>query len=39
MEGLGLEYTPNTPEQFAEFNQAELAKWARIVKDGNVKPE
>lgn len=39
MEGLGLEYTPNTPEQFAEFNKAELAKWAKIVKDGNVKPE
>jgi tripartite-type tricarboxylate transporter receptor subunit TctC len=39
MEGLGLEYSPNTPEQFAEFGRRELAKWAKIVKDGNVKPE
>ncbi|MFN3416469.1 MAG: Bug family tripartite tricarboxylate transporter substrate binding protein [Caldimonas sp.] len=38
MEGLGLEYQPNTPEQFAEFGRKELAKWAKIVKDGNVKP-
>jgi tripartite-type tricarboxylate transporter receptor subunit TctC len=38
MDGLGLEYTPNTPAQFAEFGHAELAKWARIVKDGNVQP-
>ena len=38
MDGLGLDHTPNTPEQFAEFGRAELAKWAKIVKDGNVKP-
>lgn len=38
MEGLGLEYQPNTPEQFAEFGRKELVKWAKIVKDGNVKP-
>ncbi|MFN3296809.1 Bug family tripartite tricarboxylate transporter substrate binding protein [Caldimonas sp.] len=38
MEGLGLEYQPNSPEQFAEFGRKELAKWAKIVKDGNVKP-
>jgi tripartite-type tricarboxylate transporter receptor subunit TctC len=39
MEGLGLEHSPNTPEQFAAFGQRELAKWAKIVKEGNVKPE
>jgi tripartite-type tricarboxylate transporter receptor subunit TctC len=38
MEGLGLEYQPNSPEQFAEFGRKELVKWAKIVKDGNVKP-
>lgn len=37
MDGLGLEYSPNTPAQFAEFGRNELAKWARIVKDGQVK--
>ena len=39
MDSLGLEHTPNTPAQFAEFNRNELAKWAKIVKDGNIKVE
>jgi tripartite-type tricarboxylate transporter receptor subunit TctC len=39
MESLGLEHTPNTPAQFAEFNRNELAKWAKIVKEGNIKIE
>jgi tripartite-type tricarboxylate transporter receptor subunit TctC len=38
MEGLGLQFNPNTPEQFATFGRGELVKWAKIVKDGNVKP-
>tara|TARA_B100001105_G_scaffold126151_1_gene101072 strand:+ start:1571 stop:2554 length:984 start_codon:yes stop_codon:yes gene_type:complete len=37
MDGLGLEYSPNTAEQFAAFQRTEQAKWAKIVKDGNVK--
>jgi tripartite-type tricarboxylate transporter receptor subunit TctC len=37
LEGLGLEHVPNSPAQFAAFGQAELAKWAKIVKDGNIK--
>ena len=39
MEALGLEYTPNSPAQFAEFQKAEQAKWAKVIKDGNVKPD
>ena len=38
MDTAGLEYKPNSPAQFAEFGQKEIAKWAKIVKDGNVKP-
>jgi len=38
MESLGLQFNPNTPEQFAAFGRSELVKWAKIVKDGNVKP-
>lgn len=37
--GLGLEYTPNTPAEFADFGKAEIAKWAKVVKDGQIKPE
>ena len=39
MEALGLAYTPNTPKQFAEFQAAEQAKWAKVAKEGNVKVE
>ena len=39
MEALGLEHTPNTPQQFADFGAKELAKWKKVVKDGNIKPE
>ena len=39
MDGLGLDHTPNTPEQFTGFGRSELAKWQKVVKDGNVKPE
>ncbi|WP_341889874.1 tripartite tricarboxylate transporter substrate binding protein [Variovorax sp. YR752] len=39
MDGLGLDHTPNTPEQFASFGRSELAKWQKVVKDGNVKPQ
>ncbi|MBU4610772.1 tripartite tricarboxylate transporter substrate binding protein [Achromobacter sp. GG226] len=34
---LGMQYTPNTPAEFAEFQAAEQAKWAKIIKDGNVQ--
>ena len=39
LDGLGLDHTPNTPEQFATFGRNELAKWQKVVKDGNLKPE
>jgi len=39
LDGLGLDHAPNTPEQFAAYGRNELAKWQKVVKDGNVKPE
>ncbi len=39
LDGLGLDHAANTPEQFAAFGRNELAKWQKVVKDGNVKPE
>jgi tripartite-type tricarboxylate transporter receptor subunit TctC len=39
LDSLGLVHTPNTPEQFATFGKAEIAKWTKVVKDGNVKAE
>jgi tripartite-type tricarboxylate transporter receptor subunit TctC len=39
MDGLGLVHSANTPAQFTAFGNAELAKWAKVVKDGKVKAE
>ncbi|MEO8152026.1 MAG: tripartite tricarboxylate transporter substrate binding protein [Rhizobacter sp.] len=39
LDTLGLVHAANTPDQFASFGRAELAKWAKVVKDGKVKPE
>ena len=39
LDTLGLEPVGNTPEEFAKFQKAEIAKWAKVVKDAGVKPE
>lgn len=39
LEGLGLEIVGSAPEQFEAFVRAEMAKWARVIKAGNIKVE
>jgi tripartite-type tricarboxylate transporter receptor subunit TctC len=34
---MGVENVPMTPAQFGDFQRAEMVKWAKIVKHGNVK--
>ncbi|MBL8310725.1 MAG: tripartite tricarboxylate transporter substrate binding protein [Burkholderiales bacterium] len=34
---LGMEASTMTPEQFAAFQAAEIAKWAKVIKAGNIK--
>ena len=34
---LGMEASTMTPEQFAAFQVAEIAKWAKVIKAGNTK--
>jgi tripartite-type tricarboxylate transporter receptor subunit TctC len=29
----------NTPDEFAAIVKAETAKWAKVIKNGNIKPE
>jgi tripartite-type tricarboxylate transporter receptor subunit TctC len=36
--GFGLEILDNTPEQFAAIIKAEIAKWAKVVKEANIQP-
>ena len=37
MEQLGVDPVANTSDEFAAFQKAEIAKWAKVVKEGNVK--
>jgi len=36
---LGVEVGGGPPEQLGEFQKAEIAKWAKVVKAAGVKPE
>ena len=35
----GGDATPNTPEQFAAFIKAEIAKWNKAVRESGAKVE
>lgn len=37
--GLGFEAVGNTPDEFAAQIRRELVKWARVVRDANIKAE
>jgi tripartite-type tricarboxylate transporter receptor subunit TctC len=36
---LSIQSAPNTPADFSSFVMAETAKWTKVVRDGNIKPE
>jgi tripartite-type tricarboxylate transporter receptor subunit TctC len=36
---LGTEPFTNTPAQFATFIKADIAKWAQVIKDANIKAD
>ena len=35
--GIGVDIVGSTPDELARFHRAELAKWAKIVKDSGAK--
>lgn len=37
MEGLGLSYVPMGPEAFGAFIKGETERWAKVVKQANIK--
>ena len=36
---MGAEPVGNTQEQFGAFIKSETAKWAKVIRDGNIKAE
>jgi len=34
---LGFDFTPNTPQQFAEYLKQEVVKWAKVVKESGAR--
>ena len=39
LSGLGAEPVGNTPEQFAAFIKAEIAKWKKVIQDAKVEQQ
>ena len=37
LESEGAKFIPMSPEQFGAFQKAELGKWAKTIKDANIK--
>ena len=35
----GSEVAADTPEEFAAFVRSESAKWSKVIRDANIKPE
>lgn len=39
MAAAGLDPLTSTPEEFADFIKTEIARWAKVIKDANIKIE
>jgi tripartite-type tricarboxylate transporter receptor subunit TctC len=35
----GVEPTPSTPEEMADYLQQELVRWGKVVKDADIRLE
>jgi tripartite-type tricarboxylate transporter receptor subunit TctC len=36
---LGVSSLGGTPQEFTAFIREDLAKWTKVIKDGNIKVE
>lgn len=36
---LNVAVRPNTPAEFGQFFEGEVTKWARVIREGNIKPD
>lgn len=37
--GFGAEIVTSTPEEFDQFNRAQIAKWAKVVKFSGARAD
>lgn len=37
LHGLGFEVVANTPEEFAQFQQEEVARWKEVIQSANIQ--
>ena len=37
LEALGFEAVGNSPDEFAQFVRADIARWAKVIRNANVK--
>jgi len=36
---LGVDVVAGSPEQFSQFLTSEVARWAKVVQDANIKAD
>jgi len=36
---LGVDVVAGTPEHFSQFLKSEVARWAKVVQDANIKAD
>ena len=39
LESEGARFVRKTPEEFGQFQRAEMAKWSKVLKDAGIQPE
>ena len=39
LKALGFDAVVNTPDEFSERIKVEVPKWAKVIRDANIKPE
>jgi tripartite-type tricarboxylate transporter receptor subunit TctC len=37
--GLAYDLVGGTPKEFADYVKAEIVKWGRVVREGNIKAD
>jgi tripartite-type tricarboxylate transporter receptor subunit TctC len=35
----GMDAATSTPEEFSRYIETEMAKWSKVIKDANIRPE